>query len=168
MTNIIKKSNKSQLLASDIINVSYSPLPPTSTLSLQWGMCKIYDNYDNNDNRKVLLIIYMNIPTPLNWFSNEETQRHRFLLYKCRIKVDFFRIKRQTRTYSEKSFLSILIIKKLRACTCLSNTYITYTWVVMPFSLLIEQKSPIAWNTGKNMYVLCTTHVRVSQTRTCI
>ena len=47
----------------------------------------------------------------------------------------FFRIKRQTRTCSGKLLLSILMVRKLRACTCLSNTYITRTWVVMLYFL---------------------------------
>ena len=37
------------------------------------------------------------------------------------------RIKRQTRTYSEKLPLTLLMINKLRACTCLLNIYITRT-----------------------------------------
>ena len=32
------------------------------------------------------------------------------------------------------------MVNKLRACTCLSNTYTTYTWVVRLIPLLIEQK----------------------------
>ena len=50
------------------------------------------------------------------------------------------RIKRQTRTYSEKLPLTLLMINKLRACTCLLNIYITRTWVVMLVSLLSERK----------------------------
>ena len=37
----------------------------------------------------------------------------------------FFRIKRQTRTCLGKLLLSILMVKELRACTCLSNTYMS-------------------------------------------
>ena len=41
--------------------------------------------------------------------------------------IDFFRIKRQTHTHSEKSHLTILKVKKLKACMCLSNIYTTHT-----------------------------------------
>ena len=46
---------------------------------------------------------------------------------KYKLLRNFFRIKRPTHTRSEKSPLTILKVRDLKACTCLSNTYTTYT-----------------------------------------
>ena len=105
----------------------------------------------------------------------EAERRHKRAIYFipliCNVEITsviFFRIKRPTRTCSGKLLLSILISNKLRACTCLSNIYITRTWVVMPYFFTNCAETCTRTDMcAKNMYLLCTTYVRVWQTHTC-
>ena len=77
----------------------------------------------------------------------------------CQGDAFFFRIKRQTYTRPPKIRLYALIIKKIKACICLFNTYTTHTRVVTLFNLRNEQKYPIIWIYEQkcvyDVYVLC-------------
>ncbi len=61
----------------------------------------------------------------------------------------------------------ILMFNKLRTCTCLSNIYTTRTRVVTPYKFIKRAKKyRFLKKCAKSVYEVCTTCVRVRQTRT--